>query len=648
MASSSPTTSIPIQEPVFLQFFMMFTMLIFYYIEQWPYFHLLSSPTLNPHLFPALTYGTNLTGSDRTTRTRPMPLLTQSTSRHPTSLRKKPLWMSCWKPISLNHINMLLPRHLKPFLNHLSSQLQHHHIRNANRRPKQFPKYLRSVVAFMNIRDPAPRAHFRHGPSKKNKNFVHWRLMRNPDFHGGWSRPRWPNLKMTFDLCGTRSKTHLADHLWREIRKRTSCGNVLPLSIPNFVCLSCSCGKGIAYFLTTFSPLSHPFWHGWSTWTFKLHYIHTVSLLLCLYASTWTDIVSSELWPTTASLLPDDHALRPGHLLPPRVLHLSSTHPAGHLRLLHPIDRSFYNWTWNLCSNWQPETRITISWPPRSRATSPPKHMTACSRPSRWSTPTMPAVISFQTWKQWWRIRSYRDGRYTYKRRTSTWWSTRIKELRCLMTFLILSSTSWTGFTRHGRLINISMPSHHVTVHLCCWHPIQIRKIRALRSMFKWFLEGIHSSLQHDIRRLPRDRPLEILPWHAHIYKKEKEKRTDHEIFRHPADHLYYQSLLFDSLCSQGFPTLSLHIVVVFLNLDLLWRNFGFSLFRSHIYCFRTWRTPRLMTFFGCFQPVPQLRQSMALIRISHLMILPQHRTFPGQPEWLQPLRPFTPYLSRS
>ena len=157
----------------FFNFFMMFTMLIFYYIEQWLYFHLLSFPTLNPHLFPALTYGTNLKGSDRTTRTRPMPLLTQSTSRHPTSLRKKPLWMSCWKPTFLNHINMLLPLHLKPFLNHRSSQLQHHHLRNANRRPKQFPKYLRSVVAFMNIRDPAPQAQFRRGPSKTNKNFVH-------------------------------------------------------------------------------------------------------------------------------------------------------------------------------------------------------------------------------------------------------------------------------------------------------------------------------------------------------------------------------------------------------------------------------------------------------------------------------------------
>ena len=95
-------------------------------------------------------------------------------------------------------------------------------------------------------------------------------------------------------------------------------------------------------------------------------------------------------------------------------------------------------------------------------------------------------------------------------------------------------------------------------------------------------------------------------------------------------------------------PNIFLLIVVVFLNLDFFWRNFGFSLFRLHIYCVRTWRTPRLMTFFGWFQPVPQLRQSMALIRISHLMILPRHRTFLGQPEWLQHLRPFTPYLSRS
>ena len=221
-------------------------MLIFYYIELWPYFHLLSSPTLNPHLFPALTYGTNLTGSDRTTQTRPMPLLTQSTSRHPTSLRKKPLWMSCWKPIFLNHINMLLPLHLTLFQNHRRSPPPHQHLRNANRPPKLLPKHRENAVAFATSRDPAPRARCRRGPSKTNKNFVRWSLMENLDFHGVWSRPRWANRKRTFDLCGTNSKTNLADHLRREIRKRTSCGNVLPLSIPNLVCLSCSCGKGIA------------------------------------------------------------------------------------------------------------------------------------------------------------------------------------------------------------------------------------------------------------------------------------------------------------------------------------------------------------------------------------------------------------------
>ena len=182
-------------------------------------------------------------------------------------------------------------------------------------------------------------------------------------------------------------------------------------------------------------------------------------------------------------------------------LHHSSAHPAGHLRLLHPIDRSFYNWTWNLCNNWQPETHITTSWPPRSQATSPRKHTTAL----RWSTLTTPEVILSQTWKPWWRIHSCRDGRYTYKRPTSTWWSIQIKALRCSMTFLILSWTSWTGFIHHGRLTNTSMPSRHANVHLCCWHPIQIHKIRALRSISKWFLEGIHSLRQHDIPRLRLD-----------------------------------------------------------------------------------------------------------------------------------------------
>ena len=63
-------------------------------------------------------------------------------------------------------------------------------------------------------------------------------------------------------------------------------------------------------------------------------------------------------------------------------------------------------------------------------------------------------------------------------------------------------------------------------------------------------------------------------PTRTHLWKRKKEKKTDFEIFRHPADHLYYQSLLFDFLCSHEFPTLFLHIVAVFLNLDLRMTEF--------------------------------------------------------------------------
>ena len=250
----------------FFNFSMMYTMLIFYYIEQWPYFPLLSFPTLNQHLFPAQTYGTNLKGSDHTTRTGPMPSLTLYTSLRPTSLRKKPLWMSCWNPTFLNHINMLLPLHLTPFQNHRSSHTPHQHLRNANRKPKLLPKHLRNAVAFANIRDPAPRARCRRGPSKTNKNFVRWSLMKNLDFHGVWSRPRWANLKRTFDLCGTSSKTNLADYLRRENRKRTSHGIVLPFSIYNFVCRTT---WGAIWLQKKWSKIIWPFGRGKTIWPWK-------------------------------------------------------------------------------------------------------------------------------------------------------------------------------------------------------------------------------------------------------------------------------------------------------------------------------------------------------------------------------------------
>ena len=92
----------------FSNFFTMYTMRIFYYIEQWPYSRQHSFPTLNQHLYPAQTYGTNLMDFDHTILTRPMPSLTQSTSLRLTLLRKKPLWMSCWNLIFQNHINTWL------------------------------------------------------------------------------------------------------------------------------------------------------------------------------------------------------------------------------------------------------------------------------------------------------------------------------------------------------------------------------------------------------------------------------------------------------------------------------------------------------------------------------------------------------------
>ena len=73
-------------------------MRIFYYIEQWPYSHQHSFPTLNQHLYPAQTYGTNLKASDRTTLTRPMPSLTQSTSLRLTSTEEEALMDELLEP----------------------------------------------------------------------------------------------------------------------------------------------------------------------------------------------------------------------------------------------------------------------------------------------------------------------------------------------------------------------------------------------------------------------------------------------------------------------------------------------------------------------------------------------------------------------
>ena len=154
MASSSPATSIPLQEPVFFSFFTMYIMHIFYYTGQWPYYHPHLFPTLNRHLYPAPKYGTNPKASDRTIRILPMPLLMLYTFLHLTLMKRKPSWMICCSPIFQSHINMLLPRHRMPFQILRSSPRRHRHLRNASRRPKQLPKHLQSAVAFKTSRDP--------------------------------------------------------------------------------------------------------------------------------------------------------------------------------------------------------------------------------------------------------------------------------------------------------------------------------------------------------------------------------------------------------------------------------------------------------------------------------------------------------------
>ena len=173
MASSSPTTSIPIQEPVFLQFLhdVHHAYLLLHRAMA------LLPPTLilniEPTPLPSTdVYGINLMGYDHITRTRPTTSLTMPTSRRRISWRTRHLWMNWWKPISLNHTTTLPLRHLKSYLHPRSFLPEHHHRRLANRKPNQLPKRLPNVVADLTNPDPAPRAHCHSGLPKTNRNYA--------------------------------------------------------------------------------------------------------------------------------------------------------------------------------------------------------------------------------------------------------------------------------------------------------------------------------------------------------------------------------------------------------------------------------------------------------------------------------------------
>ena len=424
MASSSPTTSIPIQEPVFLQF-----------LHDVHHAYLLlhrAMALLPPTLIPNI---------------EPTPLPSTDVWNQPEGLR----------PIYSDHTNAFIDAVHLPSPDHADDEAlmddllepnlpePHQHVaapppdalpdpskisttastppkrkQKAKATPKA-PAKRRRLHEQSRSRSPSPLTNWTADEKQKlrtlksdEKSRFSWRVISTKMGKSEADvRSMWNKLKDTLgwvpEMCKRKKgfTTETFHHL------RTAAVYVSPFHVAN------------VYFhpLTILLPLSHPLLHRWILWTFWTFIVHMPSaILLCLSAFTWIDIVISEPWPATTSRPPDDHALRPEHLLPLWVPHRFIVHRAGHLHLLHPIDRSSCNWIWNLCNNWQPEIRTSTSWHPRSQATSPLKHMTAFSRPSKWSIQTTPAVILFRTWKPWWQIPFYKDGRYTFKPPTSTWW----------------------------------------------------------------------------------------------------------------------------------------------------------------------------------------------------------------------------------
>ena len=172
MASSPPTTSIPIQEPVFLQFLhdVHHAYLLLHRAMA------LLPPTLIPNIEPTPLPSTDVWNqpdglrphySDQTNA-----LLTMPPSHHRTCWRKRHLWRIWWKLISLSHTTMLPLRHLMSYLHPRSFLPEHHHRRSANRKPNPLQRRPLNVVADVTNPDPAPRAHCHSGLPKTNRNYA--------------------------------------------------------------------------------------------------------------------------------------------------------------------------------------------------------------------------------------------------------------------------------------------------------------------------------------------------------------------------------------------------------------------------------------------------------------------------------------------
>ena len=172
MASSSPTTSIPIQEPVFLQFLhdVHHAYLLLHRAMA------LLPPTLIPNIEPTPLPSTDVWNqpdglrphySDQTND-----FIDNAHIPSPDIVEDEAL-MDELLETHLPEPHTTLPlRHLKSYLHPRSFLPEHHHRRLANRKPNQLPKRLQNVVADLTNPDPAPRAHCHSGLLKTNRNYA--------------------------------------------------------------------------------------------------------------------------------------------------------------------------------------------------------------------------------------------------------------------------------------------------------------------------------------------------------------------------------------------------------------------------------------------------------------------------------------------
>ena len=169
----------------------------------------------------------------------------------------------------------------------------------------------------------------------------------------------------------------------REIRKRTSlrqCFTTFNTQLRVSLLFLC---KGNCLISNYFLTLSQPILAWLIDLNFKLHYIHTVSLLLCLYASTWDRYCQQRAMANDSISPTDDHALRPGHLL--RTGSSPFQHPPGWTPPPTTPHRTGHSTIGPepYAATGSQKPVLQISWPQGRGQPSPPKHMTACSRPSR-------------------------------------------------------------------------------------------------------------------------------------------------------------------------------------------------------------------------------------------------------------------------